>query len=212
MSNDAFVRNLIFKSNDLGKQSDLLLTFNSPMPGMYEDYFPVVWRVHTFGAEGAYAMRATYSGQQFSFTKPKVNDGIIIGALASVDINGRQQTTLTKDSGAFEFSAPVEASYMKAINDTGAKVDFTFDFKTTEASLPTPMLYYNNVENKSSITPRYDLKLRAYVTSDYTQGQILQGEITAPLLWEADLVELSETTTWNLTWDPLTGRYNITKA
>ncbi|KAG1829021.1 hypothetical protein DFJ58DRAFT_826192 [Suillus subalutaceus] len=127
---------------------------------------------------------------------------------------GRQQTTLTKDSGAFEFSVPVEASYMKAINDTGAKVDFTFDFKTTEASLPTPMLYYNNVESKKKVAlpPRYDLKLRAYVTSDYTEGQILQGEITVPVLWEVDLAELSETTTWNLTWDASAGHYKITKA
>jgi hypothetical protein len=31
-------------SNNLGKESTLLLTFDSDMPGMYENYFPVAWR------------------------------------------------------------------------------------------------------------------------------------------------------------------------
>lgn len=207
---DVFVRNLIFQANNLGKQCDLLLTFNDQaVPGVGN---PVVWRVSTFGDVGVYQARSTFSTQQFSFTKPKVSGGTIVGALASVDVNGRQQTTLTRDGGAFEFSAPVEASEMKAINDTGDKVDFTFGFKAPGASLPTPLLYYGDVENKSSISPQFSPRLRAYVTSDYTKGEILRGEIQAPLLWEMDLAKLSETTTWNLKWDPNAGCYTITEA
>ncbi|KAG2030168.1 hypothetical protein BDR03DRAFT_974891 [Suillus americanus] len=204
------VRNLIFQANDLGKQSDLLLIFNGQaVPGVSN---PVVWRVSPFGDVGVYQVKSTFSTQQFSFTKPKVSSGTIVGALASVNVNGRQQTTLTRDGGAFEFSAPVEASEMKAINDTGDKVDFTFGFKATGALLSTPLLYYSDIENKSSISLQFSPRLRAYVTSDYTEGKILRGEIQVPLLWEMDLTKLSETTTWNLKWDATTERYAITEA
>jgi hypothetical protein len=54
--------------------------------------------------------------------------------------------------------------------------------------------------------------LRAYVTSDYQESEILKGEIHSPLLWERDLATLAETITWNLTWDPATDRYTIADA
>ncbi|KAG2073453.1 hypothetical protein BDR04DRAFT_1141249 [Suillus decipiens] len=57
----AFVRNLTFQTNNLGKQSTLLLTFNdlseSPGVGSRE---AVVWRVSTFGESGPYQMQVTY--------------------------------------------------------------------------------------------------------------------------------------------------------
>jgi hypothetical protein len=91
-------------------------------------------------------------------------------------------------------------------------------------------LYFDNVEsvifplflsqathsathrNKGRISPSFTPMLRAYVTSDYQEREILKGEIHSPLLWEKNLAELAETTTWNLMWDPVTDRYTIAEA
>ncbi|KAG1843579.1 hypothetical protein DFJ58DRAFT_804207 [Suillus subalutaceus] len=212
MSNDAFVRNLIFQSNDLGKQSDLLLTFNGPVPGV-GDHSPVVWRVSTFGDEGPYQMKATYRNQ-LAFTKPQVEHGSVVGAATAVQINVGQQTILTKTGNVFKFSSPEEgtAGYVKAINDAGAKEDLAIGFMTSGQLLPTPMLYFNEVGDDSNVTAQFTPTLRAYVTSDYQETEILRGEIQTPMLWEMDLAKLSETTTLNLTRDANTGHYKITKA
>ncbi|KAG2750702.1 hypothetical protein P692DRAFT_20831604 [Suillus brevipes Sb2] len=47
-----FTRNLAFQSNDLGKEVTLMLTFDAGMDGLYEDFFPVVWKVSKFGKSG----------------------------------------------------------------------------------------------------------------------------------------------------------------
>ncbi|KAG2030952.1 hypothetical protein BDR03DRAFT_1033421 [Suillus americanus] len=64
----------------------------------------------------------------------------------------------------------------------------------------------------SNVTAQFTPRLCAYVTSDYQETKILRGKIQTPMLWEMDLAKLSETTTWNLTWDANTGHYTITKA
>ncbi|KAG1772539.1 hypothetical protein EV702DRAFT_1201396 [Suillus placidus] len=207
-----FVRNLIFQSNNLGKESDLLLTFNATVPGV-GDHSPVVWRVSTFGKEGTYQMKATYRSQ-LAFTKPQVEDGNIVGAAAAVNVNVSQQTNLTQASSVFRFSAPVDgtAGYLKATNDTGTNQGLAIGFQAVNESFPTPMLYFNEVRDESYVTAQFTPRLHAYVTSDYKETQILTGEIQSPLLWNEDLAALAETTTWNLTWDGNTGYYKITQA
>jgi hypothetical protein len=96
--------------------------------------------------------------------------------------------------------------------------------------LPTPILYFDNVESvifplflsqathsatrrdNSDITAQFIPKLRAYVTSDYKETEILKGEIRSTLLWEKDLAPLTELSTWNLTWDSATDCYTIAQA
>lgn len=93
--------------------------------------------------------------------------------------------------------------------------------------MPTPVLYFNEVgsvifplylsqathrvtrRDGSNVTALFTPRLRAYVTLKHKETEILKGEIHSPLLWEKDLAELAETTTWNLTLDPATGRYTI---
>lgn len=211
MSTEVDVRNLIFQSKDLGTESDLLLTFNDPAPNV-GDHYPVVWRVSTFGKEGIYQMIATYYLNQHAFTKPQVEGVMIAGAAAAVDISGaRQQTTLTKVDNIFEFSTPVEGT-AAVINDTGETVDLTFGFHADGQSLPTPLVYFNNIKDGSKVTPQFSPRLRAYVTSEYKEGEILTGEIATPLLWEQDLAALDEYSVWDLTWDPETRHYNITRT
>ncbi|KIK39671.1 hypothetical protein CY34DRAFT_808024 [Suillus luteus UH-Slu-Lm8-n1] len=39
-----FVRNLSFQAHDLGREATLLLTFDGNMKGIYEKFFPIVWK------------------------------------------------------------------------------------------------------------------------------------------------------------------------
>ncbi|KAG1843588.1 hypothetical protein DFJ58DRAFT_804235 [Suillus subalutaceus] len=215
MSNESapFVKNLIFQSKDLGKQSDLMLVFDGKVDGM-GDHFPVVWRVSTFGDEGPYQMKATYRSQ-LAFTKPQVEHGSVIGAATAVEINAGQQTILTKTGNVFKFSAPVKgtSSYLKATNLAGAKQNLAIGFMGHGALLPTPMLYFKNVGDDDFVTAHFKPMLRAYVTSDYQETEIWKNSPTnSTFLWEEDLTDLDETTTWNLTWDGHTGRYTIAQA
>ncbi|KAG2364379.1 hypothetical protein BDR07DRAFT_1482491 [Suillus spraguei] len=69
---EIFVRNLNYQTHDLGS--------------LYKNFCPVVWQVCTFGKEGSYSMRATYTSQ-LAFLKAQVDEGIITDAATSVNIN-----------------------------------------------------------------------------------------------------------------------------
>ncbi|KAG2073450.1 hypothetical protein BDR04DRAFT_1094974 [Suillus decipiens] len=211
----AFVRNLTFQTNNLGKESTLLLTFNdltqSPGVGPRE---AVVWRVSTFGESGPYQMQVTYKNQ-LGFTKPQVTNGKIVGAATAVDINVDQQTSLKKnEGGVYSFTTPTTGTpdFVKAVNDAGVKEDLAIGFRAEGQLLPTPVLYFSDVGDASSVTAQFTPKLRAYITSDYQETEILRGEIQSPLVWEMNLATLSVSTTWTLKWDANTGRYSITAA
>jgi len=157
-------------------------------------------------------MRATYRNQ-LAFTKPQVENGNIVGAATAVDVNVGQQTTLTKSGNVFKFSDPVAGatSYVMATNSTGVKENLAVGFHAEKALLPTPMLYFDEVGDASKVTAQFTPNLRAYVTSDYQETEILRGEVGTPMLWDEDLAALPETTTWNLTLDQC-GRYKITRV
>ncbi|KAG1719955.1 hypothetical protein EDB19DRAFT_2030059 [Suillus lakei] len=210
---NALVGDLTFQSKDLGTDTTLLLTFDSDMPGMYKDYFPVAWRVTTFGKDGSYSMLVTYE-HQFALSKSQVDDGNITGAATGVKINLGQQTTLTKNGQVFSFSTPQAGLHgtLEAVNDTGDNQNITVGFMIPGQFLPKPALFFDNIRNGSKITAQFTPKLRAYITSEYQEGAILRDAIQAPPIWVHDLTALEQSTTWNLTRDPATGHYTITRA
>ncbi|KAG1802435.1 hypothetical protein EV424DRAFT_1545186 [Suillus variegatus] len=48
MSPQPFVKNLTFQSNDLVKEVTIMLTWSPNVDGLYEDVFPIVWKVSKF--------------------------------------------------------------------------------------------------------------------------------------------------------------------
>ncbi|KAG1793306.1 uncharacterized protein HD556DRAFT_1375058 [Suillus plorans] len=63
------------------------LTFQSPnLDGLYEDFFPIVWKVSKFGKSGSYWATATYTAQ-LAFSRAQVESGKVISAATSVHIN-----------------------------------------------------------------------------------------------------------------------------
>ncbi|KAG2140619.1 hypothetical protein DEU56DRAFT_286675 [Suillus clintonianus] len=207
-----YLRNLNFRANDLGRESTLLLTFGSNMDGIYRDYFPVVWRVTTFGAQGQFMVSAKYTNQ-LVFTKPQVQNLQIVGSAATVKIDYGQQTTLTQAGGGYCFGAPEAGAddYIKALNNTGKNEAMAIGFANDDY-MSTPTLYFGDIGNNSNITAQFTPKLRAYITTYYQEGEILRAEIQAPVIWERDLADLDESTTWNLTMDANTGNYAITQV
>ncbi|KAG1757723.1 hypothetical protein EDB19DRAFT_1658698 [Suillus lakei] len=210
---NALVGHLTFQSKDLGKETTLLLTFDSDMPGMYKDYFPVAWRVTTFGKEGIYSMVVTYK-HQFALSKSQIENWNITGAATAVEINVGQQTTLTKSGQVFSFSTPEAGLHgaLEAINHTGEDQDITVGFMTPGQFLPKPALFFDNFKNSSKITAQFTPKLRAYITSEYQEGAILRDAIQTLPIWEHDLTALEQSTIWYLTRDQATGHYTITRA
>ncbi|KAG0708325.1 hypothetical protein DFH29DRAFT_476949 [Suillus ampliporus] len=206
-----FFRHLSIQSNDLGKEATIILTFDGDMKGLYQDSFPVVWKVSTFGETGPCRMHATYTSQ-LAVSKPQVVDGNIIGAETAIGINNGQRIFLTEDNHVFHFSPPHVGTpgVVQVVNATGAIQDIAIGFISDGYLMPQPALYFKEVG--STITAAFNPILRAYITSDYQETAILQGAIDTPAIWEHNLASLSESTTLNLHRDPATGHYTITQA
>lgn len=209
----ASVKNLTFESNNLGKESTLLLTFDSDMPGMYENYFPVAWRVATFGAKDVHSLVVIYK-HQFALTKPQVQHERIIDAATAVEINVDQTTTLTKDGNVFHFSTPVSGipGALRVVNNTGETQDIAVGFLSPGEWIPKPALFFSKFESGSEITAQFTPKLRAYITSAYDEAAILRAAIHTSPIWECDLTALDQSTTWKITWDPINDCYAITEV
>ncbi|KAG2755346.1 hypothetical protein P692DRAFT_20827007 [Suillus brevipes Sb2] len=215
---DIFVRNLNFQAHDLGSQTTLLLTFDGNMKGIYEKFFPIAWKVCTFGKEGYHNMSAAYTSQ-LAFFKAQVDGGTITEAATCVNIKVGEITTLTQDHGdddgdeVFHFSDPVAGTegYMLAKNETGFVQDIAIGFKSPGKLMPTPVLYFSDVGDGSCAEAKFTPKLRAYITTDFVQTAILQRAIDTQCIWEQDLSCLdSEDTTWRLVYDNSHG-YKLTK-
>ncbi|KAG2055158.1 hypothetical protein BDR06DRAFT_954333 [Suillus hirtellus] len=208
-----YVKNLSFQTKDLGKKSTLLLTFDSSVKGLYQTCFPTVCWLTTFGQTGSYRICVTYSSQ-LAFSRPQLKNGNIIDAETCVELNDGEKTTLTRDGSVFQFSNPVKGvpGYLEALNDSGSIQDIALGFKNPRDSMPTPVLYFKEVEDASKIVAEFTPILRAYVTAEYQHTTILQEAIEIPAIWEQNIASLSESTTWNLTRDTATGRYNLTQA
>ncbi|KAG1777508.1 hypothetical protein EV702DRAFT_1101677 [Suillus placidus] len=208
-----FTRNLTFQSNELGKDVSIMLTFNGAMEGLYEDFFPVVWKVSKFGKTGSYSAKATYTSQ-LAFSKPQVENGNIIDAATCVKINNSEKTTLTEANEVYQFSAPKAGTtgVLQAVNSTGAVQDIAVGFMSKGQLMPTPALYFNGVGDGSHVTAKFTPILCAYITSDYQETAILRGAIDTPAIWSRNLAELSPSTTWSLTRDAASGKYMITQV
>ncbi|KAG2153859.1 hypothetical protein DEU56DRAFT_771423 [Suillus clintonianus] len=206
----AFVRNLTFQSNDLGKEATLMLTFDT-MEGLYEDFFPVVWKVSTFGKTGPYRAHATYTSQ-LAFSIPQVLAGNIVDAETSVKINDSEKTVLTQANNVYHFSPPQAGTsgVLQAVNNTGALQNIAVGFVAPGELMPKPALFFEGVGDESHVTAKFTPVLRAYITSDYQETAIIRGAIDTPAVWTQNLAGLAASTTWELKRDLASGHYTIT--
>ncbi|KIJ04450.1 hypothetical protein PAXINDRAFT_22260 [Paxillus involutus ATCC 200175] len=189
-----------------------MLTFDQNIEGIYRDSFPVCWKAIKFGAEGGYTARATLKNQ-IAFGKPQVDGGVIVGASVYIFVGPGQQTTLTKDSSnAYHFSTPVAAELPGMKNGCPEPEDVAVGLADSNSGAPpVPVLYFSGVAPQAVLNPQFNLTLRAYITENYREGEIIRGQVSSPVIWEYNLVRLRESTTWALTYDPATGQYRLTQ-
>lgn len=208
----AFVRNLTFQTDDLGKEATLVLMFHSDMECIYHKSFPVIWRTTSFGEMGRYSMRVTYTNQ-LAFSRVQANDGNVVDTGTSVQIDDGKQTTLTQTDDGFKFSVPKDGlpGYLEAINETGFVQDITISTMNPGDSKPKPVLYFKDVEDGGVVKAKFFPILRAYISSDHQETSILEGAICTDSIWEQNLAQLPESTTLTLSREPATGHYTITQ-
>ncbi|KAG1870503.1 hypothetical protein C8R48DRAFT_85395 [Suillus tomentosus] len=213
MSPRPFVKNLTFQSNDLGKDVTLMLAWSPNVEGLYENVFPIVWKARKFAKSGPYRATATYTAQ-LAFARAQVENGQVVSAATSVNINNGEKTTLTEANDVYYFSTPQmgTSGILQAQNDTGSIQEIAVGFINKGDFMPTPVLYFSDVGHGSRVTAKFTPVLQAYITSDYEETSILRGQVDTPAIWSQDLTGLAQNTTWNLSHDANTGRYTITHA
>ncbi|KAG1837359.1 hypothetical protein DFJ58DRAFT_734407 [Suillus subalutaceus] len=210
----AFVRDLTFQTDDLGKEATLVLMFHSDMECIYHKSFPVIWRTTSFGEMGRYSMRVTYTNQ-LAFSRVQIKDGNVVDTGTHTQIDNGKQTTLTQTYDGFEFSFSVPKhglpGYLEAINETGFVQDIAISTMNPGDSKPKPVLYFKDVEDGSVVKAKFAPIIRAYISSDHQETSVLQGAICTDSIWEQDLAQLPECTTLTLRREPATGHYTITQ-
>jgi hypothetical protein len=208
----AFVRELTFQTDDLGKESTLVLMFHSDMKSIYHKSFPVIWRTTSFGENGRYSMRVTYTNQ-LAFSRVHVKDGNVVDTGTHVQIDIGQKTILTEANCGFRFSDPRHGlpGYLEAFNETGSVQDIAISTINPEDSKPKPVFYFRDVEDGSLVKAQFAPILHAYISSDHQETSVLEGAICTDSIWEQDLTQLPESTTLRLSREPATGHYTITR-
>ncbi|KAG1813776.1 hypothetical protein EV424DRAFT_1415529 [Suillus variegatus] len=206
-----------------------MLAWSPNVEGLYEDVFPIAWKVSKFGKSGPYRATATYTAQ-LAFSRAQVADGKVISAATSVNINNGEKTILTEANEVYHFSTPQAGTsgILQAQNHTGSIQEIAVGFVNKGDFIPTPVLYFSDVgyvifpvfllqsvhsikcREGSHVTAKFTPVLRAYITSDYEETSILRGQVDTPAIWSQDLTGLAQNTTWNLSRDANTGRYTIT--
>ncbi|OJA11169.1 hypothetical protein AZE42_09990 [Rhizopogon vesiculosus] len=90
---------------------------------------------------------------------------------------------------------------MENVNETGEIQDIALGvtlFMPLGDMMPKSALYFKDVGDGSRTAAKFTQKLRAYITSDYQEAQILEGAIETDPTWEQNLTALHDSTTWNL--------------
>ncbi|KAG1734286.1 hypothetical protein EDB19DRAFT_1911151 [Suillus lakei] len=207
------VRNLTFQSDDLGKNTTILLVFDAPIKSIYEVVYPVVWKVSTFRKTGIYSLKVSYTND-LAFAHAQDEGASITDAATCIELKPGQQTTLTLEDDVFGFSKPVTGTpdSLTAENKTGFTQELEFGFFPEGSFLPDPALYFKEVGDGSNATTQWKPVLRVYITPEYKQAEVLDHAIDAPVVLDQDLHGLHKNTTWNLTWDAGTGHYKLTKV
>ncbi|KAG1734284.1 hypothetical protein EDB19DRAFT_1727716 [Suillus lakei] len=207
------VRNLTFQSNNLGKNTTILLIFDEQREGLYDKFYPVVWKVSTFGKTGPYYIQVNYTND-LAFVRAQVEGLNVTDAATYSKLKPGQQTTLTLEDDVFNFSPPMVGTpgSLTAKNMTGVIQDLEFAFFEEHSPVPQPTLQFKKVEDGNQASALPHPVMRVYLTSKYKENAVLVSAIDSPVIWARDLRELPENTTWNLTRDAANGRYELTQA
>ncbi|KAG2154328.1 uncharacterized protein EDB93DRAFT_1269715 [Suillus bovinus] len=214
MDSNAFVKKLTFKSQDLGADIDLLLTFDDqPIGELYKKYYPSAFAVRRFAADGAYHCEIVYRSQ-LAFTKVVVSNDVIQSASTEVSIDVGQSTILTQKGEVYQFSDPktdplVPKKNIQCTNSAPYKQDIGVGFIEQDGAMPKTALVWRGVGHAQKLNAEFTPILRGYIGTDYQENSLIKGQVETDRLFEQDLAALDDNTTWNITYEPSTGVFSI---
>ncbi|KAG6380461.1 hypothetical protein JVT61DRAFT_8604 [Boletus reticuloceps] len=229
-----YTRTLTFRTNNLGTDATFVLIFDKPSDGLYNNKFPVVWKVARFGSTGPYHITTTFSSR-LAWCKPQIDNAVdsVVDTSPYTLINYNQKTTLQQDgSGVLSFTPPETGTpdSVTVVNGTQLRQDVALGFLPPEAFAPVTVNVWKGLgylisfssEREStnlqtyraseSIQTNFQPVLRAYITSQYNEAQIVRGEIATPIIFEQNLAALDDITVWDLRFNAASGRFSMTRA
>ncbi|CAG7849734.1 SubName: Full=Uncharacterized protein {ECO:0000313/EMBL:CCA74886.1} [Serendipita indica DSM 11827] len=195
----------------VAKGGTLLFTFK-PLDRIGLKQKKVAWKVIPFAANAKKRAQVEYVNQ-LAFIAPQVSGGnridpstyeaVNVGDAVSYDLDGDGQLVINE---ADDLKRP---DFITARNNTRKIQDIAIGLQPKPRKDPEPILYFPKVGNTTMVVAKYHPILRAYMTSDYQESEVISGEIQTGLMWERDLSQLPDTSSWILTYDDDSGMYNL---
>ncbi|KAI0371219.1 hypothetical protein BV20DRAFT_1051639 [Pilatotrama ljubarskyi] len=207
-----FTKDLRFWSHNLGDNVTLMLCFTPPTPDLFVKQFPVAWKVTTLSATGGSVLDATYTNQ-LGFCMPQIGgNSKIVSASNYTPIGVGETTTLDLNTSinppVYSFTPPVPLPGTKgiqAVNNTGHPVTIALGFINemgTDNETMNPVLTWRNVGQGLAVTGEFTPVLRAYLTLNYQESEILKGEVkTLKPIWQENLASLGPKTSIHIIKD-----------
>ncbi|KAI0827100.1 hypothetical protein BC628DRAFT_199136 [Trametes gibbosa] len=166
------LRQLAFKSVDLGDDLTLILSFMPPPPTMSTGRFPSAWKITTLSATGVSTFDVTWTNK-LAFSAPQSSANvreISAGTYTPIEVGETTNLTVRHDSDPpiYQFTHPVPvpgSQVVQANNNTGSPVDIALGVLADPGSdneTVNPILRFDNVGNGLSVVVKFEPILRVY--------------------------------------------------
>ncbi|CCA74885.1 hypothetical protein PIIN_08855 [Serendipita indica DSM 11827] len=83
-----------------------------------------------------------------------------------------------------------EEGSIAATNNTGKLRDIALGLQIDAKADPEPILHFPNIAHHGAVVAKFRPVLRAYMTSDYREHEVISGEVQTNMIWERDLTQL----------------------
>ncbi|QRW18674.1 hypothetical protein RhiXN_00080 [Rhizoctonia solani] len=192
-------KQLHFYARGVQNDTTVMLAFEPRQSSkLYEDYFPVVWKVFTFRKQGHPKKTVRYT-PRVAFAYAQADHNSLVECAGWVEIRDDINNG-TSPMGRNNASGP---GTMRAYCKNGSK---------RRADLSIGLLKGDRIINIMSQYVYGLVSISAYVTRDYKVNEMIHRKVEADAIWTQNLDQIDDITGWNLTEDPITGKFSIERT
>ncbi|CAE6453948.1 unnamed protein product [Rhizoctonia solani] len=205
----------------LQKETTIMLMFEPPISDrLFEDQFPVVWKIATFRA-GGHAKATIQYHARLAFGYAQIDQDNLVESDAWVEVENDDHGRISRGAGAKRFGDASEGNSPKLLtckNSSSDPANMSIGFLKGDGVYQRfqPVFVWTGVGAGSDVTTEFIPKLTAYVTRDYKGAPIqfilnmfhlkvpfvvtemVRGKVEAAAIWTCNLHELDDVTVWNL--------------
>ena len=98
---------------------------------------------------------------------------------------------------------PVDVLYFKGVGYAGHDIIVVVEHECSHGCIRS---------DESRISAEFTPIIRAYITSDFEETQIMRGAVETPYIWQQNLSNLPDFSNWVLTRNSVSGKYEIKEA